>query len=162
MPSIRTDIVDVYVARTVPSPGEGDDETFEFLQLLRARDPMNATWQPVMGHIEPKETAVDCAWRELKEEIGLAQDDPRLVGVWALDAVHPFYLAASDSIVMSPQFLVLMDTVFTPRLNHEHSDERWVTEVAEFMWPSQRAGVHRALEVLRSRDSLATDALRIK
>ena len=92
-PRVRSDIVDVYVFRRARAP-----RGLEFLQLLRTGAPLAATWHPVMGHVERGETAVECAWRELREEIGLAPEDKYLKGMWALEQVYPYYVAEIDQI----------------------------------------------------------------
>lgn len=160
MPTIRTDVIDMYVARAAAGEHE-TAATFEFLQLRRATEPMAATWQPVMGHIEAGETAVACAWRELDEEIGLLRDDTRLVGMWALGGVYPFFLAKSDEIVLSPRFVALVAGDFVPRLNEEHSEHRWVLSAEEFMWPGQREAVKEAREILKDQESAMARALKL-
>src|SRR5690348_4989804 len=101
-PKVRTDITDVYVFRqgdgVAGRRGDGAGAGIEFLQVLRASEPLGGTWHPVMGHIERGETAAACAVRELKEEVGLGHHDPALLGLWALEQVHPFYIAAIDAI----------------------------------------------------------------
>lgn len=161
MPTIRTDIIDVYVARAAPEQATGSASAFELLQLLRASEPMAATWHPIMGHIEPGETAVACAWREMEEEIGLLRDDTRLIGMWALGGVHPFFLAKSDEIVLSPRFAALVTGEFVPRLNEEHSEFRWVRSAEDFMWPGQREAVREAEGVLSAPDSAMARALKL-
>lgn len=139
---IRADIVDVYVfRRAAPGP--------EFLQLLRAKTPLDNTWQPIMGHCEQDEPAARCAVRELREEVGLSPGDPALLGLWALEQVHPFYLAALNCIVMSPRFVAEVDPGWSPRLNSEHREARWVPAGhvgRAFMWPGQKAAIREALE----------------
>lgn len=156
MPRIRADLVDVYIFRRSPA--------IEFLQLFRAPEPGSAlaqTWQPIMGHIEDGETAAACALRELKEEAGLAVGDPALLGVWALEGVHPFYIAGRDAIMLSPRFAAEAAPGWRPTLNEEHTDSRWVADVgASFMWPGQRAAIAELLEMLRP-GSLSRDRLRI-
>ena len=66
-PSVRTDIVDVYVFRHGATGGRGD---VQFLQMRRCHGAMAGTWQPVMGHVEEGETATETAARELAEETG--------------------------------------------------------------------------------------------
>lgn len=147
-PRLRSDIVDVYVFRqrsgsgTGAGGGAGD---VEFLQLLRSGPPLDRTWHPIMGHIEPGESAVRTALRELHEEVGLAAHAPVWRGMWALEQVHPYYIAAIDCIVMSPRFAVEVMVEWTPRLNGEHSSHRWTSADADFMWPGQK----RAVEEIR-------------
>lgn len=142
-PRIRTDVVDVYVARRGALG-------LEFLQLRRARDPLRGSWQPIMGHIEAGESAVQAAKRETKEEVGLERS--AALGLWQLEQVHPFFLAGSDEIVMSPRFVTEVGLAWKPVLNQEHSEFRWVQEakVGEmFVWPGQRAAIAEASRVLR-------------
>ncbi len=156
-PSIRADVVDVYVAREAAGGG------FEFLQALRAKQPLRDSWHPIMGHCEPGETAVGCALRELREETGLgAPGAAAAARVWALEQVHPFFIASLDAIVLSPRFVALAPSGWEPTLNAEHSAWRWVAEGetdARFMWPGQRAACREALALLRDRRSAGAEAL---
>jgi dATP pyrophosphohydrolase len=143
-PELRTDIVDVYIFRRVSgaSGADGDPAAVDFLQLLRSGDPMRGTWQPVMGHVERGETAVACAIRELAEEVDLHAGDERFIGLWALEQVHPYYIAAIDTIVHSPRFAAEVARHWQPTLNHEHEAHRWVPARRAawmFMWPGQAA-----------------------
>ncbi len=182
-PGVRTDVVDVYVfRRRVQQAEKHIGETpparhvVEFLQVLRASEPLAQTWHPVMGHIEPGETAVACALRELDEELGLCagggaeEDDakkqnPALVGVWALEQVHPFFIAELDAIVMSPRFAAEVAGDWQPRLNDEHSAHRWVAAedaARSFMWPGQHAAVREILEHLLPEGSLSRARLAVR
>ena len=137
MPTVRSDIVDVYLFR------EGQ-RGVEFLQLLRSREPMLHTWHPIMGHIEAGETAAQTAKREMHEEVGLGFEDAALVEFFALEQVHPFYIARTDTIVMSPRFAGRVEGAWTPALNHEHSAYRWVSidgVDGSFVWPGQHAAI---------------------
>ena len=135
MTRFRTDIIDVYVVRRAP-------RRLEVLQLRRVQEPLAGTWQPVMGHARRAETAVACMWRELKEETGLTRRSPALRSVWALESVNPYFISAIDAIVLSARFVVEVADDWTPRLNHEHDDVRWV-DVRHapkfFLWPGQVA-----------------------
>lgn len=155
MPTLRADISDVYVFRRggrVP----------EFLQLRRTREPLVGTWQPIMGHAREGETARATALRELKEETGLSPGSPGFLGMWSLDQVHPFYIAALDCICLSPRFAVEAAPAWIPILNEEHDAARWTPadDAASFVWPGQRAGVAEVLEILRG--GVAERLLRVR
>ncbi|MFG0273428.1 MAG: NUDIX domain-containing protein [Phycisphaerales bacterium] len=132
---LRADIVDVYLFRV---DGAGRPE---FLQLRRTKRPMRGAWHPVMGHIRSGETAIRCAVREVREEVGLDACSPDAVGLWQLEQVHPFFLAESDEIILSPRLALRVSAGWTPTLNDEHDGARW-TPLAEvnraFCWPGQR------------------------
>lgn len=196
-PRVRTDVIDVYVFQRTDKPprpvvgasaastswgGITPDTGADlapgvyFLQLLRAQDPLGGTWQPIMGHCEQGETAVQCALRELEEEAGLRRGDSALRAVWALEQVHPFFIAALDAIVLSPRFAAEVEPGWTPRLNDEHSAHRWVHArdamrasgggggggEGAFMWPGQRAAAREVVESLMVEGSASRDRLRVK
>lgn len=145
--NIRADIIDVYILRR-------ERGAISFLQLLRsaAAEALAATWQPVMGHIESDETAAACAVREVGEEVGLYPHDSAWRGLWALQGVHPFFVARIDAIVLSPRFALEVAPEWRPVLNAEHTAWRWVGEAEiddTFMWPGQRAACREAVELHR-------------
>ena len=192
-PRIRSDIIEVMVFRTPEGSGP------ELLQIKRARDPLKDTWQPVMGHIEPGETAVQAALRELREETGLAVVSGSAAGsggagvppvappasvpsslppvpraqspvpspflaLWALEQVHPYFIAAIDAIVLPARFAVQASPSWTPTLNAEHTHHRWVpaSDAAQwFMWPGQAAAARELITHLLTPGSLCREALRI-
>ena len=159
MPELRTDIVDVYVVRSI----EGQPE---FLQLRRTNEPMAGTWQPVMGHIESGETATEAAVRELGEEVGLAVRDAAWLGFWQLEEVHPYFIARIDAIMLSPRFLVEVAADWSPDLSGElaHDAHRWVGApklVEFFMWPGQVRACEEAIGLLATRGSQFERALRL-
>lgn len=162
MPTIRSDIVDVYIFRRGRRRG-----TIELLQLQRAMEAgsaMAGTWQPVMGHVEAGETGAACAKRELEEEVGLKAGDPALLGLWALEQVHPYYIAGKDQIVLSPRFAAEVAVRWEPRLNHEHTGFRWVDPRyadRNFMWPGQLASIGEVLFSLVPEHSLSREKLRV-
>lgn len=185
-PRIRADVVDVYVfqrsdrppaplftadRRRAPRMDSDDAPGFPakpavwFLQLLRAGAPLADTWHPVMGHCESGETAPACMFREVREELGLAHDSPALRGAWALEQVHPFYIAEIDSIVMSPRFAAEVVPGWTPTLNDEHAGFRWVHArdvPAAFMWPGQQGACREILDYLLPDGSLMRDLVRVR
>lgn len=162
-PRIRSDIVDVYIARISEparisrshdheSPDTQVPSRIELLQIKRTRDPLAQTWQPVMGHVEAGETAIAAALREVREEVGLDVRSADCQGVWALEQVYPFYIASIDCIVLSPRFVAVVSSTWSPKLNAEHSEWRWVGEHdvrAKFMWPGQAAAIADLAPIVR-------------
>ncbi|MEM7756435.1 MAG: NUDIX domain-containing protein [Planctomycetota bacterium] len=147
-PKVRSDIIDAYVFRRVSA--SESTPAIEVLQLRRTQAPAPATWHPVMGHIEPGERATDTLWRELAEELDLA--GPDTLHAWALEQIHPFYIADLDAVFLSPRFAVEVTPDFEPKINDEHDDFRWLTlarAMHEALWPGQRAALrelHKLLE----------------
>ena len=174
MTDIRADMALVFVARwggPPPRGGSGAAGTprdlqavrIELLQLRRARNPARMTWQPVMGAIEPGETAVDAARRELREETGLSP--PATLGFWALERVPPFYVHTDDAIILAPRFCALARPGWRPQLNDEHDAFRWVRAAdapGAFIWPSQIDSVREITAELLSGSSSASRILRLQ
>jgi dATP pyrophosphohydrolase len=160
-PAVRTDLVDVYLFRLTE---EGEPSSAEFLQVRRATPPLRGTWQPVMGHIERGERAIQTARRELAEEVGLHAGAGHCVGFWALEQVHPYFLAEVDAVMLSPRFAAQVTPGFEPLLDEEHDAARWVSrnEVdASFVWPGQRLSVREIVETLLDAHAPARDLLRL-
>ena len=154
-PRVRTDVIDVYVVRRRPDVA--------VLQLRRSRAPFVGDWHPIMGHIEPGETAIETAVREMSEEIGLLPAHPEFVALFQLEQTFPFFLADRNEVMLSPRFAVEVGGGFTPVLNDEHDDHRWVPidEPHRFIWPGQR----HAIEEIRTAilpDADTARALRLR
>lgn len=159
-PTIRSDIIDVYIFRR-PASAPGKDHSVEFLQLRRSRAPMLGDWHPVMGHIEAGESAVETMIRELGEETGLRVPSD-VVNAWALEQVHPFFMADRNEIHLSPRFTVEVASDWEPSLNTEHDAGRWINAssvATAFMWPGQLASIAEILAMLAQ--PLSRDALRL-
>lgn len=156
MTAVSASIVTVYIFRR----GAG----VEFLQMLREREPMKGTWQPVAGTIEPEEEAPWAALRETREETGLATGDAEFLGFWKLDGVHPYYLPTLDVVMLSPSFAIEASARWEPKLNAEHSAARWVAAeraAEQFMWPGQIASCGEILERLVRPGSLSEPSQRL-
>jgi len=128
-PRLRTDIVEVFVVRER-----------ELLLLRRAKKPMLGTWQPVLGHVEAYETAIEAARRELEEETAL-REGGGLVSLTPLERVNPYFLPERDAIVLSPRFVARAEAGWEPVLCAENNAVQWVaaSEAERALhWPSQR------------------------
>lgn len=133
MTRVRADIIELYVIRG----------STEVLQLRRVQQPLAGTWQPMMGHAEAGESAVDGARREAREELGLELGpdlrESACSGWWQLETVQPYYIARVDTVVLSPRFVARVGDDWRPVLNDEHDAWRWSPlHAAEWMWPGQR------------------------
>jgi 8-oxo-dGTP diphosphatase len=138
MPRIAADYVDVWLWR-------GQGRAAEFLLLRRSgTGPTAGLWTPVMGRIEPGETAAVAALREMREETGLTPEE-----LHQIDPVHTFYLAADDTVQMSPVFAARVGAGAQVTLSAEHAEFRWLPAeraIAEAAWPGQRQSARRVLE----------------
>lgn len=147
MPSVASTIVEVCVF----AAGEGGPR---YLLLRRAPGERvyPGLWQFVTGSIEPGETAVEAARRELAEETGLVP-----TGFWVVPHVSVFYDASHDSMNLSPVFAARVQPGADPLLSAEHVEFAWL-EFARaeerLVWPGQRQALRIAHEfIVRGSDA---------
>lgn len=153
MPRIAADYVDVWLWRNRPAAPP------EFLLLQRApHRPLPGLWLPVMGRIEPGETAVAAALRETREETGLIPGE-----LYQLDNVHVFFMAATDTVQMTPVFAAPVPEGAEIVLSAEHTAARWEPYPAVLnvlVWPGQRDCAARVAADLAA-DAPAKPLLRV-
>ncbi|HEX3926993.1 MAG TPA: NUDIX domain-containing protein [Gemmatimonadales bacterium] len=142
MTTVRVALVDVYVLR-------GRGEQLELLLLRRsARGPRAGSWEMVHGHIDPGETPVGTARRELLEETGCTA-----AALYNLSRVDQFYLHATDEIDLIPVFAAFIADDAVVRVSEEHDLHRWLTPAeaqALCTWPRAVEGIAAVVRLLRS------------
>jgi 8-oxo-dGTP diphosphatase len=100
-----------------------------------------ATWLPVGGELEPGETPLEAARRELLEESGLEGRFVPLAG--AADGEPPGFLgyeehvAGAKGLHMNFVFVADVDETAAIQPNHEFADYRWIdaAEMADLSSP---------------------------
>ena len=119
MPKIISNTVQAHIA-CFP---KGCDRPL-FLLLKRAENETiyPNVWQAVTGWIEPGETALETALRELKEETGLVPKKS-----WTVPYITSFFDVKKDEIHLSPVFGFLVDEDAEIKLSEEHCAFEWLT-----------------------------------
>ena len=133
MTDTRVAYVDVYVLR----PAGGALEVLVLRRSPGGRCP--GSWETVHGHIEPGETPVAAAVRELREETGLVPER-----FYNASRVESFYVPRLDQIALIPVFAALASAGAAVRLSAEHDALDWLSvsaAAARFAWPRERRAV---------------------
>ena len=97
VPPIKPTAIAVYVFRRAAGGN------IEFLQIRRSASAQShhQSWQTVYGGIEPGETAIQAALRELREETALVPEK-----MFQVEYLETFYFRPSDSLLLMPVFAV--------------------------------------------------------
>jgi dATP pyrophosphohydrolase len=135
---VRADLVACWVYRVDPAG------RLEILLIHRAPGRVYpGLWQCVTGGLEPGETMVAGALRELVEETGLGPPEIETFG--ETDIINWFHESARDAVLCEVVFLARVRHGATVRLSDEHDDLRWCSPVEAHdlvVWPAH----HRAIE----------------
>ncbi len=132
MTTFRVAFVDTYVLRTGVTG-------LEVLVLRRGDKGRNrGSWEVVHGKIEPGETPVHAAQREMREETGL-----RPARLYNLSRVESFYRHVADEIGFIPIFIAFVESGEV-QLSDEHDACEWLPIPAaqgRLAWPRERRGL---------------------
>jgi dATP pyrophosphohydrolase len=151
---VRVAFVDVYVLR----PGAQGLEVAVLRRGPAGRCP--GSWETVHGRIEPTETPVQAARRELEEETGLVP-----LRFYNASRVEAFYAHRADAVALIPVFVAFVDAGAELQPSAEHDRAEWLmpADAAErFAWPRERRALADVLSILGSGDAgLLEDVLRV-
>jgi 8-oxo-dGTP pyrophosphatase MutT (NUDIX family) len=150
--------VDVYVLRDAPA-----DPRVLVLRRAPSGGRSPATWEAVHGAIEPGETAVQAALRELTEETGLAP-----ARFYNASRVEAFYRHVQDEVCLIPVFVAVVAADAAVRVSAEHDAFEWLAPeaaAARVAWPRMRRALEDALALFGkgggNRGGLLDDVLRV-
>ncbi len=162
-PPLRVGVVDVYVV--CPAPAGWDAWRVLVLQRAAAGTRCPHAWEVVHGRIEPGERPEDAAYRELREETGLAAE--RLYNV----TTQAFYLhgtapGAGHSVQVAVAFCAFVREPHAPTLGPEHGAHEWLSPAAareRLAWPREREALDHVRVLLGRGDAgPLEDVLRVR
>ena len=135
MPDFISNTIQVHVATF-----DNIMKEYKFLLLQRSfnEEIYPSIWQVITGTIEPPETALQCAIREINEEISL---EP--LAFWTLPYITTYFSPKSDLIHASPVFAVLVDFREYVKISKEHQAYEWLSFdccINRLVLPSHREG----------------------
>jgi len=117
MPTVLSDMVQVYICRPAHGPG------YEFLLLQRSVDDelYPGIWQIITGTLETNECASAGALREVLEETGIRAGE--LVTV---PYVAVYFSDETDTIHLIPSFAAILTDAPDVMLSEEHQSFEWL------------------------------------
>jgi dihydroneopterin triphosphate diphosphatase len=140
MPKIVSNIVDTYVFRKI-------NGRTQFLVLRKRSDePAGDVWQSIHSHIEPGESALSAARRDLLDRTGLTP-----IRFYTADYIGQFYDPVSDTIVLAPTLAALIAPKARVTLASDYVDYAWCDleeTTARLVWSAQRWAVRHIYDVI--------------
>lgn len=153
MVELKVGVVDVFVVDPRP-------EGMMVLILRRAAGVRcTGAWEVVHGSIEPGESPVQAAAREVAEETGL-----QVARLYSIGCT-PFYLHRQAVVQLAVVFAAMADSTVSPALGNEHDAGEWVTleeALGRLAWPRSRAVLRDVEHLLKGGDAgPVEDVLRV-
>ncbi|MEC1179959.1 NUDIX domain-containing protein [Metasolibacillus meyeri] len=97
------------------------DDTYHVLLLKRASHTLNNTWCYIGGSIEDGETAIEAAYREIREETGITE-----LALYSSNQFDQIFSPQENYIYIAPVFVGFVHEEQSIILNGEHSEYQWV------------------------------------
>lgn len=142
---VRVSLIDLYVLR-------GAGPALRCLVLRRARGTRcTGAWEVVHGHIEPGETPVEAARREMLEETGLTP-----ARLFSVSRVEAFYQHRTNEVALVPVFAAFVDENAEPTLGTEHDAAEWLAPDdarARVAWPREARALEDIVRMLGTGDA---------
>ena len=144
MPKITSDYIEVHICLA-------ENNEYKFLLLKRSETTKiyPGIWQMVTGKIEEGESTSDAVKRELSEETGIKAER-----LYVIPKINSFYFAASDKIMLSPVFLVMVKNT-NVTISDEHCEYKWVSyeeATGLIYWPNQVESLSIIMRQLKHRE----------
>ena len=140
MPKIVSDVVDTYLFRKINARAQ-------FLVVRRRADaPGGDIWLAIHSRIEPSETAVDAARRDVPAQTGLAPER-----YFSADYISQFYDHVRDAIVLAPALAAQVNPNARVSVSSVYSDYAWCDleeTTARLVWSAHRWAVRHIYDVI--------------
>ncbi len=135
MPDFISNTIQAHIAAF-----DKESREYRFLVLKRSADLFiyPGLWQTVTGRIEPGETALQTALREVEEETGLTAEE-----IWTLPYVANFFNIRKNAVSVAPVFGFLTEYKKDIKLSSEHVEFEWLNleeAIERVILPSHKEG----------------------
>lgn len=101
---------------------------YHVLLIKRSSSKLHNVWCYIGGGIEAEETAVEAAYREIKEETGITD-----VALYSSNQFDQIFSPHDNYIYIAPVFVGFVHELQTVHLNDEHSEYQWLPIETHFI-----------------------------
>jgi dATP pyrophosphohydrolase len=155
MPGFISTTIQLHIAKY-----DSSNKLYKYLVLKRAENLRlyPGIEQVITGTLEPGETAVETALRELKEETGLEPER-----MWTLPVITSFFEPKKDAINFVPVFGALVDGNSEVRISNEHTAYLWLDFeecIDRLILPSHKDGTRIFRDFILDKEDKSTFELK--